>query len=74
MSQLATAMNQLNQGQSMMLGYLNTQGSQSSQGPATQTPVAGPILHHIASEVSEADMAPINSGDQWEELNPNLEG
>lgn len=71
MSQLATAMNQLNQGQSAMLGYLNSQSSQDSQ---VQVPVTGPILHHIASELSEADMAPATSGDQWEELNPNLEG
>lgn len=73
MTQLATAMNQLNQGQSAMLGYLN---SQSSSAPMTEGPMTIPVLHRIATDLSEADMMPVTSGDQWEEWdsnNPNLE-
>ena len=73
MTQLATAMNQLNQGQSMMLGYLS---SQSNAAPAEEVPVMGPILHRIATDMSEAEMGQITSGDQWEDIhaNPNLDG
>ena len=72
MTQLATAMNQLNQGQSMMLGYLSNQNASASSAEAPVVAM-GPVLHHIASELSEAEMAVVTSGDQWEDIHNNLE-
>ncbi len=72
MTQLATAMNQLNQGQSMMLGYLSNQNASASSAEAPVVSM-GPVLHHIASELSEAEMAVVTSGDQWEDIHNNLE-